>query len=112
MNEIVTKARQVDELAGQVAAASGQQTQGITQINSAVAQMDQVTQSNAASADECAAAAEQLKAHSGTVNSSVNDLVRLVGRANQSQSNPKASNAPRERNVLARTQNQPQPANV
>jgi len=48
LNEIVTKARQVDELAAEVASASREQTQGITQINAAVGQMDKVTQSNAA----------------------------------------------------------------
>ena len=35
LNEIVTKALQVDELAAEVASASREQTQGITQINRA-----------------------------------------------------------------------------
>jgi methyl-accepting chemotaxis protein len=50
LNDIVTKARQVDELAAEVAGASREQTQGITQINVAVGQMDKVIQSNAAGA--------------------------------------------------------------
>jgi methyl-accepting chemotaxis protein len=58
----VTKARQVDELVAEVAGASREQTQGITQINTAVGQMDKVTQSNAANAEESAAAAEELNA--------------------------------------------------
>jgi methyl-accepting chemotaxis protein len=52
LKEIVTKVRQVDELVAEVAGASREQTQGITQINTAVSQMDKVTQSNAASAEE------------------------------------------------------------
>ena len=37
LNDIVAKVRQVDELVAEVAGASREQTQGITQINSAVA---------------------------------------------------------------------------
>ncbi len=79
LNEIVTKARQVDELAAEVAGASREQTQGITQINTAVGQMDKVTQSNAANAEESAAAAEELNAQADTMKQSVAELLQLVG---------------------------------
>ena len=79
LNEIVTKARQVDELAAEVASASHEQTQGITQINAAVGQMDKVTQSNAAGAEESAAAAEELNAQAVVMKESVNELLKLVG---------------------------------
>jgi methyl-accepting chemotaxis protein len=78
LNEIVTKVRQVDELVTEVAGASREQTQSITQINSAVGQMDKVTQGNAATAEECAAAAEELNAQAETMNRSVSELLRLV----------------------------------
>jgi methyl-accepting chemotaxis protein len=78
LNEIVTKARQVDELVAEVAGASREQTQGITQINTAVGQMDKVTQSNAASAEECAAAAEELNAQAESMKASVAELLQLV----------------------------------
>ena len=79
LNEIVTKSRELDELVAEVAHASQEQTQGITQINNAVTQMDRVTQSNAASAEESAAAAEQLNAQAETVKGTVAELLRLVG---------------------------------
>jgi methyl-accepting chemotaxis protein len=79
LNEIVTKARQVDELAAEVANASHEQTQGIAQINTAVGQMDKVTQSNAASAEESAAAAQELNAQAETMKQSVANLLQLVG---------------------------------
>jgi methyl-accepting chemotaxis protein len=81
LNEIVTKARQVDELAAEVAGASREQTQGITQINTAVGQMDKVVQSNAASAEESAAAAEELNAQAELMKESVHELMELVGGA-------------------------------
>jgi len=79
LNEIAAKARQVDELAAEVAGASREQTQGISQINMAVGQMDKVTQSNAASAEESAAAAQELNAQAAAMKESVAELSRLVG---------------------------------
>jgi len=78
LNDIVIKARQVDELAAEVAGASREQTQGITQINLAGGQMDKVTQSNAASAEESAAAVEELNAQAFAMKESVGQLQRLV----------------------------------
>ena len=78
----MAKARQVDELVAEVASASNEQTQGITQINTAVGQMDKVTQSNAANAEESAAAAQELNAQAVTMKKSVEDLLSLVGGSN------------------------------
>jgi len=83
LNEIVIKARQVDELVAEVAGASREQTEGIAQINMAVGQMDKVTQSNAATAEESAAAAEELNAHAETMRESVAELMQLIGGKNQ-----------------------------
>ena len=83
LNDIVAKVRQVDELVTEVANASREQTEGITQINTAVGQMDKVTQSNAASAEECAAAAEELNAQAETMKHSVGELLQLVGGQNR-----------------------------
>jgi len=79
LNDIVTKARQVDELVTEVANASREQTDGITQINMAVGQMDKVTQSNAANAEESAAAAEELNSQAEVMKQSVAELLQLVG---------------------------------
>jgi len=78
LQEIVTKARQVDELAAEVASASKEQTQGIEQVNIAVSQMDKVTQSNAASAEESASAAEELNAQAESLKAAVGDLLKMV----------------------------------
>ena len=78
LNEIVIKARQVDELAAEVAAASREQSQGISQVNTAVTQMDKVTQGNAASAEESASAAEELNSQADSLKEAVQQLKRLV----------------------------------
>jgi len=90
LHEIVTKVRQVDELVTEVAGASREQTNGILQINTAVGQMDKVTQSNASTAEESAAAAEELNAQAETMKRSVAELLQLVGAVNESTSRPPA----------------------
>lgn len=75
---IVEKVRRVDELIAEVAAASHEQSQGIGQVNLAIGQMDKVTQSNAASAEESASAAEQLNAQAASLREAVVELARMV----------------------------------
>ncbi len=48
------------DLMGEIAAASNEQAQGISQINQGLSQIDSVTQQNTASAEETASAAEEL----------------------------------------------------
>jgi methyl-accepting chemotaxis protein len=64
---------------GEIAAASQEQTQGINQLGSAVAQIDKVTQTNAASAEETASAAEELNAQAEALRDNVERLSVLAG---------------------------------
>ncbi len=72
-------ANKVADLVAQIARASNEQAKGVEQVNAAVAQMDRVTQSNAASAEESSSAAEQLTSEAHNVRQMVNDLVIIVG---------------------------------
>ena len=78
LQEIVSKIRQVDELAAEVANASSEQSTGITQVSTAVSQMDKVTQSNAASAEESAAAAEEMNGQAELLKRTVGELMELI----------------------------------
>ncbi|WP_415910313.1 methyl-accepting chemotaxis protein [Oleiharenicola sp. Vm1] len=78
LDEIVGKARKVDDLVAEIAQASQEQSQGIGQVLTAVTQMDKVTQSNAASAEESAAAAEELNAQAQLLDEAVAQLEILV----------------------------------
>ncbi len=80
--EIVQSIGKTTDLVGEIAAASGEQAQGIDQVNTAVSQMDKVTQQNAASAEESASASEELSAQAESMNQIVAELVALVGGAN------------------------------
>lgn len=75
---IVERADKVRQLAAEVAAASSEQAQGIEQVTVAVAQMNRVTQSNAANAEESASASEELSAQAAQLDDMVDQLVRMV----------------------------------
>ena len=57
MSEVVESVKQVADIVSEITAASREQSDGIGQVNIAIAQMDDVTQQNAALVEEAAAAA-------------------------------------------------------
>ncbi len=81
LTEVVEKAREVDALVAEIATATTEQSQGLTQVVGAVTQIDQVTQSNAAGAEESAAAAEELSSQADALRHAIADLSRLIGGA-------------------------------
>lgn len=56
LTEIVESVKKVGDIMGEIAAASAEQSNGIDQVNKAVASMDEVTQQNAALAEQTSAA--------------------------------------------------------
>lgn len=60
MDSILSSVHRVDQIMGEISAGSVEQAQGIDQISRAVAQMDEVTQQNAALVEEAAAASASL----------------------------------------------------
>ncbi|MDR5905785.1 methyl-accepting chemotaxis protein [Franzmannia qiaohouensis] len=61
IGEVVSAATRVNDIMGEITAASDEQSGGITQINQAIAQMDEVTQQNAARVQSSARAAAELE---------------------------------------------------
>lgn len=84
LEKIVATTNKVTTLIAEVSAASTEQAQGIGQVNTAVSQMDKVTQGNAANAEESASASEELNAQASSLNNMVEDLVALVRGSNGS----------------------------
>jgi len=73
--------KHLEQLNAEIATASHEQSEGLSQINTAISQMDRVTQLNAAGAEETASASEQLNAQAETLKASVISLNRLVNGA-------------------------------
>ena len=78
MNKIADSVTQTNELIAEIAEATQQQSQGIEEINISVTQMDQITQNNAASAEESASAAEELSGQARKMNGIIESLEVLV----------------------------------
>ncbi len=77
-SEVSKSAAKVDGLVAEIAAASGEQAQGIVQVNKAVSEMERVTQRSAANAEESAAAGEELIAQAEQLRHYVVELHRLI----------------------------------
>ncbi len=88
--ENATISGNVEQLVDEIAVASQEQAQGISQVNTAVMEMDKVTQRTAANAEESAAAAEELNAQAEQMKEYVAALVTLVGRNGNGHKGPGA----------------------
>jgi methyl-accepting chemotaxis protein len=69
----------IAKLIDEIAAASQEQAQGVEQVNKAVAEMDKLTQRNAANAEESSCVAEEMNAQAEQMKVYVGDLVAVVG---------------------------------
>lgn len=78
-NEVAARSEKVAEIITEIAAASGEQSQGIEQVNIAIAEMDKIVQRNAANAEESASASEEMNAQASQLKIFVQDLIILVG---------------------------------
>ena len=87
LETIVNRVSDIDALISEIAQSSQEQATGLAQVNTAVNQMDQVTQQNAAMVEQATAASVGLR-------SEATELARLVGRF-------KTSGQPAQREAIA-----------
>ncbi len=76
---IMENVRKVDDLVAGIASASKEQSDGIGQINVTMSQVDEITQSNAAHAQESASASAELNSHTRSLHGAVEDLQKMMG---------------------------------
>src|ERR1700685_1146531 len=70
---IVGSVKRVTDIVGEIAAAASEQSEGVDQVNTAITQMDHVTQSNSSQTEELSATAHELAGQAAK-------LTRLVGQ--------------------------------
>ena len=80
MQEVVAAITRVTDIVSEITAASQEQSQGIEQVNTAIVQMDQVTQQNAALVEEAAAAAESMQHQAAQLTEVVSVFKLLAGQ--------------------------------
>jgi methyl-accepting chemotaxis protein len=88
LTQIVGQVRTMDALVAEIATSSNEQSSGIEQITKAMGEMDKVTQSNAAGAEESASAAHELSAQSTQLREAVEQLNAFSGGAQQRAAAP------------------------
>lgn len=78
LDEIAKGILDVSHMAESISGASDEQARGITEINRAITQLDEVTQINAASSEEAASASEELSAQAEHMKGAVGSLVQVI----------------------------------
>ncbi|RYF90028.1 MAG: methyl-accepting chemotaxis protein, partial [Caulobacteraceae bacterium] len=73
LGRIVGRVGEIDGLVSEIAASSKEQAVGLAEVNTAVNQMDQVTQQNAAMVEQSTAASHSLRSEAA-------ELTRMIGR--------------------------------
>lgn len=91
LEQMASQFSQVDELITQISGASKEQSQAIGQVNGAVTQIDKVTQSTAANAEESATAAALLTGQAQTLREAVAELQGMLGQAKPRPAQDRAS---------------------
>lgn len=106
MSEVVNSVRRVTDIMAEITAASHEQSTGIEQVNQAIAQMDEVTQQNAALVEEAAAAAASLEDQAANLSELVDvfriDSTQIVANA-ASAASTAASHTQKATAVVRRT---------
>ncbi len=72
MDQVVASVQEVHHLINEITTATGEQSNGIAQVNIAVSELDRMTQQNASLVEESAAAAENLREQAVALAESVN----------------------------------------
>ncbi|WP_432377711.1 methyl-accepting chemotaxis protein [Duganella sp. P38] len=85
MRDIVHSVKQVSDMVGAITLASNEQSAGIEEVNRAIAQMDQVTQQNAALVEHAAGEVEVLQEQAAHLNHAVS-VFKLRREGGQPQS--------------------------
>ncbi|GJI88449.1 MULTISPECIES: methyl-accepting chemotaxis protein [Duganella] len=89
MGEIVSSITRVTDIMSEITAASTEQSHGIEQVNTAIVQMDQVTQQNAALVEQAAAAAESMQEQAARLSEVVSVFKLLASSTAQPPSAPR-----------------------
>ncbi len=100
MKDIVSSVQRVGDIIGEITAAASEQSAGIGQVNQSVAEIDRMTQQNAALVEESAAAAESLREQAARLSQVVQqfrlaDSMGCAGHGSFSAPAPQGLSAPR-----------------
>ncbi|MBL8669602.1 MAG: PAS domain S-box protein [Alphaproteobacteria bacterium] len=96
LGEIVTAVKRVADIVAEIAAASAEQSSGVEQVNTAVSQMDEMTQKNAALVEESAAASQSMTQQAEQLTQTIEFFRIDEGAEEDSDASRRAAAAPRQ----------------
>jgi len=79
LEDIETSVQKTSLLINEIATASSEQSDGISQMTTAMNHMEKITQENAAGSEESAGASEELSGQTVHMNSEIDELVQMIG---------------------------------
>jgi hypothetical protein len=94
LQSILASVRKVADLNNEIAAASKEQSSGLSQISKAMNEIDQATQRNAAASEEVASSSEEMNAQATTLQSMVHDLSDVITGSRAGDTMPPPSPVP------------------
>jgi methyl-accepting chemotaxis protein len=97
MDDVVASVRRVTDIMGEITSASSEQSIGIDQVNTAITQMDHVTQQNAALVEQAAAAAASMQEQAARLS----DVAASFKLGNDVMARPVLAAPPKPRAALA-----------
>ncbi len=87
LDEIVVNIGSVTTMASEISSACQEQAAGVQEINKAMGQLDQVTQTNSATSEQTASAAQELSAQAESLSTVINVLVETIRGSKEMQNN-------------------------
>jgi methyl-accepting chemotaxis protein len=110
LNEMVPSINKTSDLVQEISAASEEQSSGVAQINTAMTQLNQITQQNASSSEELAATAEEMSSQGEQLQQAMS-FFTLKSDVSDSQHKAAALRAPAlDRNLTQTPKRQPHKA--
>ncbi len=105
LKEILVSVRKVADISNEIAAASQEQTTGLSQISKAMNELDQATQRNAATSEEVAASSDSMMAQAVDLQNLVQELNQLIhgGDASVASNQSVSKQSPRVSQPIAKT---------
>jgi len=98
LQQIRSNAVNTASIMREIATATKESTSGINQITTSMSELDKVTQSNSASAEELAAAGSTLQSHVDSLGSVIQDIQSLVtDSATEQTSKPRKNSSPKQK---------------
>ena len=112
LDQILSSAENLDSMVSQISVATREQTQGVTEINKAMGQLDQVTNQNSGIAHTTATAAEQLSREAESLSGMVGELLSVVNGGKNVKNTTPAIKAAAPKTEIKVTDKTPKKAEV